>query len=78
MTYPRTYGSPQQAPVALNISNMQSVRFQWPLEQLQVTGFEYALGWLKRFPNVSVTAYEGRLIANIVYVEDFCDPPDHA
>ncbi len=42
VNYPRAYGSPQQAPVALNISNMQSVRFHWPLDRLQVTRFEYA------------------------------------
>lgn len=72
--YPKTFGDPRQPPVALNISNMQSVLFHWPLERLQVTGFEYALGWMKRYPNVSVTAFEGKLIANIVYVEAFCDP----
>lgn len=74
VNYPRTFGDPRQPPVALNISNMQSVQFRWPLARLHVTGFEYALGWMKRYPNVSVTAYEGKLVANIVYAEEFCDP----
>jgi hypothetical protein len=74
LNYPKTFGSPQQAPVALNVSDMQTVRFHWPTERLKVTGFEYALGWLKKFPNVSVSIYEGTLIANIVYVEEFADP----
>jgi hypothetical protein len=39
-----------------------------------VTGFEYACGWLKKFPNVSVSVFDGRLIANTVYVEQFVDP----
>jgi hypothetical protein len=74
LDYPKTFGSPQQAPVALNISDMQTVRFHWPTEQLKVTGFEYALGWSKKFPNVSVSVYEQTLVANIVYVEEFVDP----
>jgi hypothetical protein len=32
------------------------------------------LGWIKRFPNVSVSVYDGTLIANIVYVEEFATP----
>jgi hypothetical protein len=74
VNYPRAFGSPQQAPVAINISDIQSVQFHWPMERLAVTGFEYALGWLKKFPNVSVSVYGGTLIANIVYVEEFADP----
>jgi hypothetical protein len=74
LNYPKTFGSPQQAPIALNVSDMQTVKFHWPTERLKVTGFEYALGWLKKFPNVSVSVYEGTLIANIVYVEEFADP----
>jgi len=60
--------------VALNISDMQTVRFHWPTERLKVTGFEYALGWMKQFPNVSVSVYDGMLVANTVYVEKFADP----
>lgn len=74
VNYPRAFGSPQQAPVAINVSDIQSVQFHWPTERLTVTGFEYALGWLKKFPNVSVSVYDGALIANIVYVEEFADP----
>ncbi len=74
VNYPRSFGSPQQAPVALNISDMQSVHFRWSLEKLRVGGFEYALGWLKRFPNVSVSIYDGRLIANTVFVKEFVAP----
>lgn len=72
--YPRVFGSPDQAPVAMNLSDIQSVRFRWPTEQLRVTGFEYALGWLKKFPNVSISIFDGTLVANIVYVEEFVDP----
>ena len=74
VNYPRAFGSPQQAPVAINISDIQSVQFHWPTERLTATGFEYALGWLKKFPNVSVSVNDGTLIANIVYVEEFADP----
>jgi hypothetical protein len=74
INYPTSFGSPQQAPVALSVSDMQAVIFRWPTEQLRVTGFEYALGWKKKFPNVSVSVYEGKLVANIVYVEEFIDP----
>jgi hypothetical protein len=74
VNYPKVFGSSKQAPVALNVSDMQSVRFHWPTERLRVTGFEYATGWLKRFPNVSVSVYDGTLIANTVYVEEFTDP----
>jgi hypothetical protein len=74
VNYPKAFGSTHQPPVALNISDMQSVSLHWPTERLQVTGFEYALGWMKRFPNVSVSVYRGTLVANTAYVEDFVDP----
>jgi hypothetical protein len=74
VSYPGAFGSPQQAPVAINVSDIQLVQFHWPMKRLVVTGFEYALGWMKRFPNVSVSIYDGTLIANIVYVEEFADP----
>jgi len=74
LNYPKVFGSKQQAPVALNISDMQAVRFHWPTQQLKVTGFEYACGWLKKFPNVSVSVYDGVLVANTAYVEEFVDP----
>jgi hypothetical protein len=74
LNYPKSFGGKQQAPVALNISDMQSVRFHWPTQQLKVTGFEYACGWLKTFPNVSVSVFDGQLVANTAYVEEFVDP----
>jgi hypothetical protein len=74
INYPKSFGSPQQAPIALSVSDMQTVNFRWPTEQLSVAGFEYALGWQKKYPNVSVSVYEGTLVANIVYVEEFIDP----
>jgi phthiocerol/phthiodiolone dimycocerosyl transferase-like enzyme len=74
VNYPKAFGNAQQPPVALNISDMQAVKFHWPTERLKVTGFEYALGWLKRFPNVSVSIYDGTLIANTVYVDEFAEP----
>lgn len=74
INYPRAFGSPQQAPVAINVSDIQTVQFHWPVERLAVTGFEYALGWMKKFPNVSVSVYDGTLVANIVYVEEFAAP----
>ncbi|MFG1422869.1 phthiocerol/phthiodiolone dimycocerosyl transferase family protein [Roseixanthobacter liquoris] len=74
VNYPRAFGSPQQSPVAINVSDIQTVQFHWPVERLAVTGFEYALGWMKKFPNVSVSVYDGTLIANIVYVEEFAAP----
>ncbi|MEJ0002887.1 MAG: hypothetical protein WDN30_03755 [Pararobbsia sp.] len=49
LSYPKAFGSTQQPAVALNISDMQIVTFRWPMERLKVTGFEYALGWLKTF-----------------------------
>jgi len=72
--YPKAFGSTQQAPVALNVSDMQTVRFHWPTERLAVQGFEYACGWMKRFPNVSVSVFDGKLVSNTVYVEEFVDP----
>lgn len=74
INYPTSFGSPQQAPVAMSVSDMQNVIFRWPMQQLSVIGFEYALGWQKKFPNVSVSVYDGTLVANIVYVEEFIDP----
>ncbi|TCT03614.1 phthiocerol/phthiodiolone dimycocerosyl transferase family protein [Aquabacter spiritensis] len=74
INYPRAFGSAQQSPVAINVSDIQTVQFHWPVERLAVTGFEYALGWMKKFPNASVSVYDGQLIANIVYVEEFASP----
>lgn len=74
LNYPLSFGAAQQPPVAISVSDMQAVAFRWPMTQLKATGFEYALGWLKKYPNVSVSIYEGRMVATIVYVEEFVDP----
>jgi hypothetical protein len=74
LNYAKAFGSKQQAPVALSVSDMQTIEFRWPVQRLKVRHFEYAAGWLKRFPNVSVSVFDGTLIANVVYVEDFVDP----
>lgn len=74
VNYPKAFGSTAQPSVALNISDMQAVRFHRPTEWLRVTGFEYALGWTKKFPNVSVSVYDGMLVANTVYLEELVDP----
>lgn len=74
INYPRALGGPRQSPVAINVSDIQTVQFHWPVERLTVGGFEYALGWMKNFPNVSVSVYDGTLVANIVYVEEFATP----
>jgi len=52
---------------------MQAIRFRWPTQRLKVTGFDYACG-LKNFPNVSVAIFDGLLVANTVYAEEFIDP----
>jgi hypothetical protein len=73
LNYPKLFGGTQQPPVALNVSDMQAINFRWPTQQLKVTGFEYACG-LKNFPNVSVAIFDGLLVANTVYTEEFIDP----
>ncbi|MFZ1427879.1 MAG: hypothetical protein WAS21_14015 [Geminicoccaceae bacterium] len=72
--YPRTFGDPRDVPVAINVSDMGKVAFHAEIAQLTAAGFEYALGWLKKFPNMSVSIFDGRLIANTVYVEEFVAP----
>ena len=69
--YPKAFGQPQDMPAALNISDMGRVEFHSEIATLKPAGFDYALGWAKPYPNVSVTVFEGRLVANIVYVETF-------
>jgi hypothetical protein len=73
LNYPKLFGGMQQPPVALNVSDMQAINFHWPTQRLKVTGFDYACG-LKNFPNVSVAIFDGLLVANTVYVEEFIDP----
>ncbi|RFU48370.1 phthiocerol/phthiodiolone dimycocerosyl transferase family protein [Paraburkholderia sp. DHOC27] len=71
--YSKTFGSPQQPPIALNVSDMQAVTFRWLTQQLKVTAFDYACG-LRNFPNASISVYDGRLVANIAYAEELIDP----
>ena len=73
LNYPKLFGGPQQPPVAINVSDMQAINFRWPTQRLVLTGFDYACG-LKNFPNVSVAIFDGLLVANTVYVEEFIDP----
>ena len=73
LNYPRLFGGMQQPPVALNVSDMQAIKFRWPTQRLKVTGFDYACG-LKNFPNVSVAIFDGLLVANTVYAEEFINP----
>ena len=61
--------------MALNISDMGTIHYHAVSGPLRDSGFEYALGWLKQFPNVSVSIDNGRLVANTVYVEEFVAPP---
>jgi hypothetical protein len=73
LNYPKLFGGTQQPPVALNVSDMQAINFRWPTQRLKVTGFDYACG-LKNFPNVSVAIFDGLLVANTVYAEEFIEP----
>jgi hypothetical protein len=73
--YPKAFGTPQDMPAALNISDMGRVRFHTEITQLRPQGFDYATGWLKPYPNVSVTIFDGRLVANTAYVEEFTPSP---
>jgi hypothetical protein len=73
LNYPKLFGGTEQPAVALNISDMQAVKFSWPTQALKVTGFDYACG-LKNFPNVSVAVFDGRLIANTAYTAELIDP----
>jgi hypothetical protein len=69
--YPRAFGQPSDAPVAINISDMGVIAFHAEMQALRATGFEYATGLMKTYPNVSITIFEGELVATIVYAEAF-------
>ncbi len=73
-TYPKTFGETRHDPTAINISDMGAVAFHAAIETLKPTGFEYATGWMKRFPNVSISIFEGRLVATMTYVDAFIAP----
>jgi hypothetical protein len=69
--YPRAFGQPRDAPVAINISDMGLISFHAEMQVLHAIGFEYATGLMKTYPNVSITIFEGELVATIVYAEAF-------
>jgi hypothetical protein len=73
--YPKAFGTPQDMPAELNISDMGRIHFHTEITQLRPQGFDYATGWLKPYPNVSVTIFDGRLVANTAYVEEFTPSP---
>jgi hypothetical protein len=73
--YPKAFGTPQDMPAAINISDMGRVAFHADMQVLKAAGFDYATGWLKPYPNVSVTIYEGRLVANTAYIEAYTPSP---
>lgn len=72
-SYPKSFGRPQDMPAALNISDMGRVAFHGAIEHLRPIGFDYALGWAKPYPNVSVTIHDGRLVANTTYLDSVID-----
>jgi hypothetical protein len=72
--YPRLFGVPDESPAALNISDIGVVRFRLPLEALEATGFEYATGWLKTYPNTSISIFNGKLVAATAYRSDLVTP----
>jgi len=72
--YPKAFGSTRNDPAAISISDMGKIAFHAAIETLTPTGFEYAAGWMKRYPNVSITIVEGRLVATMTYVEAFIAP----
>jgi hypothetical protein len=69
--YPRAFGQLQEAPVAVNLSDMGVIAFHTEMQILRPTGFEYAAGLMKTYPNVSITIFEGQLVATIVYAAAF-------
>lgn len=66
--YPQRFTLPQAFPIAANLSDMGKVDLLH-LESLEQTGFEYAAGWKKTCPNISITIYNNKLIANLVYIK---------
>jgi hypothetical protein len=72
--YPKSFGNTRDGVTALNISDLGNVAFHAATETLQPTGFEYATGLRKRYPNVSITIFEGRMVATATYIEAFIAP----
>jgi len=74
LNYPQSFGTPQTAPIAFNLSDMGVVAFHDEMQILQPTGFDYATAIGQPFPNCSISIYNNRLVANTVYREDLIAP----
>ncbi len=74
LNYPQSFGTPQTAPIAFNLSDMGVVAFHDEIAVLQPLGFDYATAIGQPFPNCSITIYGNRLVANTVYREDLITP----
>jgi hypothetical protein len=72
--YPKAFGETRDIPIAINISDMGAVSFHASMAALTATRFEYATALMKNFPNVSISIYDGTLVANTVYIEEFTAP----
>ena len=66
--YFKRFISSENIPIALNISDMGVVKLQ-EYVHLKHVAFDYALGWKKSAPNVSITINDNGLVANIVYIK---------
>jgi hypothetical protein len=74
LNYPQSFGTPQTAPIAFNLSDMGVVSFHDEIAVLQPLGFDYATAIGQPFPNCSISIYGNRLVANTVYREDLIAP----
>jgi hypothetical protein len=74
LNYPQSFGTPQTAPIAFNLSDMGVVAFHDEIAILQPIGFDYATAIGQPFPNCSITIYGNRLVANTVYRADLITP----
>jgi hypothetical protein len=74
LNYPQSFGTPQTAPIAINLSDMGVVAFHDEIAVLKPLGFDYATAIGQLFPNCSITIYGNRLVANTVYREDLITP----
>jgi hypothetical protein len=74
LNYPQSFGIPQTAPIAINLSDMGVVAFHDEIAVLKPLGFDYATAIGQPFPNCSITIYGNKLVANTVYREDLITP----
>ncbi len=74
LNYPQSFGTPQAAPIAINLSDMGLVAFHNEIAVLKPVGFDYATAIGQPFPNCSITIYGNKLVANTVYREDLITP----